>query len=171
MKSRLSASAKTRDRTLAKHQALMLDAVDLITHILEEAAKGQLTPKTAVEAAQTTLKLLSNTLMQVNWECRRYAIESLNPSLMDLADEDELFKNSAPQLFGEGFSKKAKERDKELRCLNQATGCQNNSRGSQRPNQFFQGGCSFQNSHRENGHFNSGRWGGQHRHYLYQDQS
>ena len=42
MKSRLLASAKTWDRTLAKHQALMLDAVGPITHILEGAAKGQL---------------------------------------------------------------------------------------------------------------------------------
>ena len=137
LKSRLSASAKTWDRTLAKHQALMLDAVGPITHILEEAAKGQLTPKTAVEAAQTALKLLGNASMQVNRKRRRCAIESLNPSLMDLADEDDLYKNSAPQLFGEGFFKKEKERDKELQCLNQATGRQTNFRGPQRPTKFF----------------------------------
>ena len=99
MKSCLSASAKTWDRTLAKHHALMLDAVGPITHILEEAAKGQLTPKTAVEAAQTALKLLGNALMQVNQECRRCAIESLNPSLMDLADEDDLFKLFSSSAF------------------------------------------------------------------------
>ena len=64
MKSRLSASAKTRDRTLAKHQVFMLDAV----------GEGQLTPKTAVEAAQTALKLLGNASMQVNRERGRCAI-------------------------------------------------------------------------------------------------
>ena len=36
-------------------------------------------------------------------------------------DEDEILRNSAPQLFGEGFSEKAKEQDEELRCLNQAS--------------------------------------------------
>ena len=67
-----------------------------------------------MEVAQTALKLLGNTSMQVNWEHYRCVIESTNPSLMDLADEDELFKNAVPQLFGEGFPKKAKERDEEL---------------------------------------------------------
>ena len=70
---------------------------------------------------------------------------------------------SALQLFGEGFSKKAKERDEELQCLNKATGRQTNPRGPQRPTQFFQGGRSFQNFHRGNGHFHGGRRAGQHK--------
>ena len=70
------------------HTLLLYPGLNL--HV-EEAAKGQLTPKTAVEAAQTALKLLGNASMQVNRESRRCAIESLNPSLMDLADEDDLF--------------------------------------------------------------------------------
>ena len=56
----------------------MFDAVGPITHISEEAAKGQLTPKTAVEAAQTALKLLGNASMQVKQECYRCAIKSMN---------------------------------------------------------------------------------------------
>ena len=35
-------------------------AVGLIAHILEEATMGQLTPKTAINACQTPLKLLGN---------------------------------------------------------------------------------------------------------------
>ena len=42
MKSRLPAVAKSRDRQLAKQQALMLDAVGSIMYIMEEAVKGQL---------------------------------------------------------------------------------------------------------------------------------
>ena len=61
--------------------------------------------------------MLGNASMQVNRERRRCAIESMNPP----PDEDETLKNSAPQLFGEGFSEKAKERDEELQCLNQAS--------------------------------------------------
>ena len=67
----------------------MLDEVGPITFIPEEAAKGQLTPKTAVEAAQTPLKLLGNASMQFNRDQRqRCIIESMNPSLTDIANED-----------------------------------------------------------------------------------
>ena len=38
-----------------------------------------------------------------------------------MADEDAIYKNAAPNLFGEGFTKKAKERDDELRVLQKAT--------------------------------------------------
>ena len=68
IKSRLTAHAKAKDKSLAKHQALMLDAVGPISTILEEAAKGTLSVKTAIEAAQTALKFLGNTSMRINKE-------------------------------------------------------------------------------------------------------
>ena len=46
----------------------MLDAVGPISTILEEAAKGTLSVKTAIEAAQTALKFLGNTSMRINRE-------------------------------------------------------------------------------------------------------
>ena len=51
IKARLSPTAKSRDRQLAKQQALSLDSVGPISFILEEAARGQLNQKSAIEAA------------------------------------------------------------------------------------------------------------------------
>ena len=99
----------------------MLNAVGSISTILEEAAKSTLSVKTATEAAQTALKFLGNASMQINREHRRIDIEAMNPSLTDLAEDDEAFGKAAPLLFGEGFAKKAKEREEELKCLNQTS--------------------------------------------------
>ena len=68
IKTRLLVSTKARDTTLAKQQLLLLDAVGPITHILEEASKGQLTLKSTIEAAQIPLKLLGNAYMHLNRE-------------------------------------------------------------------------------------------------------
>ena len=45
----------------------------------------------------------------------------MNPRLVDMAEDDTIYRSAAPALFGDGFCKKAKERDEELKCLNQAT--------------------------------------------------
>lgn len=68
IKSRLSAMTKSRDNQISKMQALMLDAVGPMTFILEEAAKSQLNQKTALEAAQTALKLMGNASVHANQE-------------------------------------------------------------------------------------------------------
>jgi len=44
----------------------MSDAVGPITHILKEAANGQLTPMSAAEAAQTALEFLGNAHVNIN---------------------------------------------------------------------------------------------------------
>lgn len=59
LKSSLSTYTKLRDKQLAKQQAFLLDAVGPITHILEEAAKGQESQKTTIDTAQTALELMS----------------------------------------------------------------------------------------------------------------
>ena len=71
IKGRLSAETKSRDKQISKQQALCLDAVGPLTHILEEAAKGELTQKAALEAAQTALKLLGNASALASRERRR----------------------------------------------------------------------------------------------------
>ena len=63
------------------------------------------------------------------WEClqshlgrpEKYVLGDLNPRLTDMADEDEQYREAPPNLFGDGFAKKAKERDKELKALQKAT--------------------------------------------------
>ena len=37
------------------------------------------------------------------------ALSDRNPNLKDMAEEDSLYKEAAPKLFGDGFSKKAKD--------------------------------------------------------------
>lgn len=120
--SRLSAQAKFRDKQLAKQQTLLLDAVGPVNHILEEAAKGQLTQKTAIEATQAALKLLGNASAQASRARRANAIQNINTRLADMEEDENLYKDApAPALFGDGFAQKAKERDEQLKCLNQAS--------------------------------------------------
>ena len=57
---------ESRDKQLARQQALMLDAVGPMTFILEGAVKGQLNHKSAIKAAQTAIRLLGNINASVN---------------------------------------------------------------------------------------------------------
>ena len=121
LKSRLSAQTKAKDKQLARTQALLLDAMGPIYFILEEASKGQLPPKTTVEAAPTALRLLGNASANISRERRRAATTNMNSRLVDMAEDDHLFVKAAPNLFSDGFAKKAKKRDEELKCLNHAS--------------------------------------------------
>ena len=169
IKGRLSAETKSHDRQLAKNQALLLDAVGPLTHILEEAAKGELTQKTALEAAQTALKLLGNASVHVNRERRKNALQNMNSRLVDMADDDIVYKCAAPALFGEGFCKRAKERDEELKCLNQAISSKSssNTRVKQGSN-FFPRGHSQRSYPRGGGqNYRGQRKGGYQRNHPY----
>ena len=89
VKGRLSTVTRSRDRQLARHQASLLDAVGPVTHILEQEAKVWLTPTTAIEAAQMTLKLFGNASCQANRERWKNAILNMNPRLADMAETPE----------------------------------------------------------------------------------
>ena len=72
-----------------------------------------------IEAVCTALKLLGNASSHLAMERRRNVLTDLhvNPNLKDIAEEDKVFMDAAPHLFGDSFSKKAKERDDELKAL------------------------------------------------------
>ena len=53
----------------------MLDAVGPMTYILEEAVKGQLNQKSAIETAQTALRLLGNASVHASRERRKNALK------------------------------------------------------------------------------------------------
>ena len=108
---------KAKDRHLSKTQALVLDAVGPLTTILESTARGKFDADATIKAVRTALKLLGNASGHLAMERRRNALSDLNFNLKDMAEEDQVFKDAAPQLFGNGFSKKAKERDDELKAL------------------------------------------------------
>ena len=143
----------------------MLDAVGPITHLLEEAVTGQLSQKGAIEAAQTALKFLGNASVQSCRERRRNALQSMNTRLLDMADDDGLFKSAPPLLFGEGFCKKAKERDEELKCLNQASS--GKATGGSRDTRFFRGGRFQYQQPRGSGQNTRGRRGSYQRQHPY----
>ncbi len=138
IKTRLSANTKARDKTLAKQQALLLDTVGPLASILEDASTGELTMKGTVDAVQTALKLLGNASMSLNRERRKNVIRDLNTNLEEMAEDDSLFVDAAPQLLGDGFTKKAKVRDDELKCLSQASKKTNTKHSS-----FFRGGRPY----------------------------
>ena len=139
VKNRLPQAAKSRDKTLAKQQALVLDAVGPLTAVMEDAINGQLTTRKTIEAIQTALRFIGNASMNINRERRRNVIKELNTNLEDMAEDDAIFTDSAPLLLGEGFAKKAKERDEELKCLSQAS-----KRSNGPKQQFFSRGPLLQ---------------------------
>ena len=121
VKSRLPAATKSRDKELAKQQSLLLDATAPLIHVMEEHELGTLTAESAINAVQYALRFIGNASLHLSRERRKNAISSMNRSLVDMADDDDSFREAAPALFGDGFSKRAKERSEELRCLSQVS--------------------------------------------------
>ena len=117
LKPSLSGDTKAKDRQLSKSQALVLDAAGHLAAILESKARGNFNLDSVVDAVHTALKLLGNASCHSAVERRKNLLSDLNPNFKDMAEEDEVFKSLAPQLFGDGLSMKAKERDDELNAL------------------------------------------------------
>ena len=87
---------KSRDKQLARQQALTLDAVGPITFILEEAVKRQLNQKSAIKEAQTAIRLLGNASVNASQERMKNALQSMNTRLLDMADDESIYKLAAP---------------------------------------------------------------------------
>jgi len=157
LKSRVSANVKGRDKDLARLQSLALDAVGPITAIIEGACDGSLTPANNLEAAKTALRFLGNFSMACNRERRTNVLAELNPRIVDMAEEDELFKDAEHTLFGTNFCQKAKERDDQLKALNgmSKTASTSTKPASKKP--FFQRGSFQDRKDRRNNPSNRGK--------------
>ena len=81
-----------------------------------------------------TLQLLENAVSQTSKIRRKRILKTCNPDITNLADKQELFQDAAPNLFGDGFELKMKERAEAVRVLHKGQ-----SRQTQR--QFFRGNC------------------------------
>ena len=141
IKSRLASSDKVTGQTAGKTTGP--DVGCPMTYILEEAVKGQLNQKSVIDAALTALHL-GNASVRANRERRRNVIQSMNHQILDMADDDAIYEEAAPPLFGDGFCKKTKERDEELQSLNMATSCGKNPPETHR--NFFEEVTSTDNS-------------------------
>ena len=131
VRDRVTPRTAKADKDLARIQTFVLDAVGPLSHLLELEERKELDPRAAVEAARMALRFLGNASVQISRSRRKAAIADMNRKLGDLAEDDGVFSEAAPNLFGNDFYKVAKEREEQLRCLDSAA-------GSSRRN--FQGG-------------------------------
>ena len=117
-------------------QTFNLDAVAPLVFILEEAQKGTLTSQSAAEAAKAALLLLGNASTQTAKERRKKVTKDFNKDLVSLAEDAEMFEDTAPLLFGASFERKMKEHLESLKCLRQSMAPKNGYRSDQ----FLRGG-------------------------------
>ena len=78
---------------------------------------GQLSAADYLEMVRTSARLLGNLSAFCSRLRRSSVLQSVNSRIVDMADEDEIFQDAGRKLFGEGFTKKAKVRDDELKSL------------------------------------------------------
>ena len=133
IKQNLGKETKDTDSGAAKLQTLTLDAMAPLVYITEEAQKGTLCCQKAADAAKAAIALIGNASAQMSKERRKKILKELNRDLVPLAENAEMFDESAPLLFGNSFEKRMKEHVDSLRCL------RNNST---RQNCFFSKGRS-----------------------------
>ena len=117
MKSQVSSETKSRDKRLARLQSLALDAVGPLVKIVEGAENESISSIEVLEAVQTSLRLLGNCSAHFKRERRTNILAHLNTRISDMAEEDDIFADAGHNLFGDGFGKKAKERDEEMKAL------------------------------------------------------
>ena len=125
IKAQVPKSCKDGDRHLARLQALVLDAVGPLTHIVEQAQQGSLIPDTAAEAATQALRFLGNASASISLDRRRQVAEHINKDLKPLLEDEERFKEAPPHLFGRDFEKSAKEHMDSVRSLRKIAQPQN----------------------------------------------
>ena len=119
MRPLMSSQAKGRDKELAKIQTFCFDAFAPLARYINKANSdsGQLSAADYLEMVRTSARLLGNLSVLCSRLRRSSVLQSVNSRIVDMADEDEIFHDAGRKPFGEGFTKKAKERDDELRSL------------------------------------------------------
>ena len=118
---RLSNSTVRSDKELTRLHSLVLDAVGPITYLLEKASTGNLSPSDVVETSKSALHFLGNASVRLSQHRRKLALKELNPKLTDLSEEDSIYAEASPKLFGDKFYKEAKEREEQLKSLDKST--------------------------------------------------
>ena len=114
---------KTADAELGKIQALVLDPVGPLLHLIERLQNEdeELTTEDAVASLHDALRLVGNASCQISTIRRKKVLKALNPEIQDLAAEEEHFREAAPQLFGNGFEKVMKDRAESIKILQKAS--------------------------------------------------
>ena len=131
----MSQGAIKLDRSLARLQALCMDAVGPLASPLEQVEQRDTLVERSMALAKLALRFIGNASIQISRE-RRRTIEEMNGKLVELADRDAIYEEASHILFGDRFAKEAKEREDQLRDLDRA---------ASRPQ--FNRPQSFQNRH------------------------
>lgn len=113
---------KAIDTELARAQAFVLDPVGPLSYMLGKLESDQgISFDELGKAIRESITLLGNASSQISKTRRKRVLKTLNPKMQDMADEQELFNSSAPQLFGPGFETKMKERSDSMKILEKSS--------------------------------------------------
>ena len=89
-------------------QVFVLDPVGPLINVLHRSEDD--TYMYSVEVAHSdlteALHLMRNALAQISRTCRKKVLKALNLDIQDLAREDELYKNAAPNLLERALSRR-----------------------------------------------------------------
>ena len=118
MKPEVSANVKASDTELKTIQTAVLDCMAPLSTLVEADAKGDdITHKEAVDAAKAAIELVGNANAKINHLRRTKIIAQMNKALLPLTEEDDIFIDAAPNLFGSGFAQKSKEYVEQVRAM------------------------------------------------------
>ncbi len=92
VRDRITLESMKLDKSLARLQALCLDAVGPLTTIIEEGDKGTLNAEMATGAARMALRFVGNASVKFSRERRKRAM--MNSKLIELADKDSIYKDA-----------------------------------------------------------------------------
>jgi len=137
-----SADVKAVDKELARAQALVLDSVGPLTHLISKVGNEGYTVEEAEETARDALRLVANASMNIAKMRRKRVLKCLNPKMQDMAEEHDLFQSAAPMLFGQGFESKMKERSESLKILSSCSRSRDSSPPPRKKQSFFRQGHS-----------------------------
>ena len=135
--------AKQIDNDLQKVQAFTLDVAAPLLELAEAAGSGPdvMLSREPKEMVHDALRLLGNAVAQTSKVRRKRILKVCNQDIQDLADEEDLFLESSPNLFGKEFEKQMKERAESVKLLNKS---QQRSSSQSGGKQFFRGSRPLQ---------------------------
>ena len=135
--------AKQVDNDLQKLQAYMLDVAAPLLELAEAAESPSNTtlPRDPKEMVMDALTLLGNAVTQTSKVRRKRILKICNQDIQDLAEEEDLFLEASPNLFGREFEKQMKERAESVKLLSKSQQRSGSQSGS---NSFFRKGRPFQ---------------------------
>ena len=130
-----NSEAKAVEKDLLHISACTLDVARPLLALIEGVQKKELTPEDVLSHANDTLELLGNSVAATSKIRRKRVLKVCNPDISSLADDQELYSNAPPMLFGEGFEMKIKGRAEALKILHKgqvSSSTQSHAGGKQR---------------------------------------